>query len=157
MSDSELDRLEALEFDDSDDKVLGELHAPNSQELAECPFCGQTPRNIVRTHLSYPLAHCTNQDCVGSWMTVGAGGNKYHWNTRPLEDELRAEAASGERWADEYHRQAQALQAQVDKLKEVVEMVVAYGEIWKAKGYILPSEFEFVLFDAALHALEGGE
>ena len=49
-----------------------------------------------------------------------------------------------------------ALKSEVDKLKEIVEMVVAYGEIWKAKGYISPTEFEFVLFDAALHALEEG-
>ena len=59
-------------------------------ELKPCPFCGQMPRNDS-THLPYLLAHCTNQDCVGSWMTVGAGGNKYHWNTRPLEDALQAE------------------------------------------------------------------
>ena len=92
----------------------------NSDKLKPCPFCGQIPRND-NTHHYYPLAHCTNQDCVGSWMTVGAGGNKYHWNTRPLEDELRAEAASGERWADEYKRERDDLQAEIARLKQELD------------------------------------
>ena len=103
-------------------------------ELKPCPFCGQMPRNDS-THLPYLLAHCTNQDCVGSWMTVSAGGSiKYHWNTRPLED---------------------ALQARVDKLKAVVEKIVAFGEIWGAEGTL--SETEAELFDAASAALDAGE
>ena len=65
----------------------------NSDKLKPCPFCGQMPRND-NTHHSYPLAHCTNQDCVGSWMTVGAGGFEHHWNTRPLEDALQAQLSA---------------------------------------------------------------
>jgi len=102
-------------------------------ELKPCPFCGQPPRND-NAHHSYPLAHCTNQDCVGSWSTVGAGGSEYHWNTRPLEA---------------------ALQAQVDKLTALAKKMVAFGEIWEAEGTL--SETEAELFDAAREALEGGE
>ena len=134
-----------------------------SDELKPCPKCKSTDLTyeIWPDNSFVPLrVMCKTCQYSPDWWEDTREDAARYWNTRPLEDELRAEAASGERWADEYHKQAQALQAQVDKLKEVVEMVVAYGEIWKAKGFILPSEFEFVLFDAALHALhalEGGE
>ena len=87
-----------------------------SFELKPCPFCGQEVRND-NSHHSYPLAHCTNQDCVGSWSTVGAGGNEYHWNTRPIEDAKDAEIAR--------------LRAQVEAMSHYVPQWVIDEEGWE--------------------------
>ena len=123
-----------------------------------CPICGGETDWIDNSYGGLSPA-CRNRKCriYAQPMLSDASPKDTIAALQAEIDELRSEAASGERWADEYYAQAQALQAEVDRMKEVVEMVVAYGEIWKANGIILPSEFEFVLFDAALHALEGGE
>lgn len=65
-----------------------------SDILKPCPFCGHP----VEVREPYTQAHCVTSDCVGRWSTVPSaeGGNIYHWNTRPIEDALRAQIAEYE-------------------------------------------------------------
>jgi hypothetical protein len=49
--------------------------------------------------------------------------------------------------------QLAAAQAEVNRLRAVVEKMVAFSEIWGAEGTLSPTEAE--LFDAAQDALEG--
>jgi hypothetical protein len=57
-----------------------------SEELKPCPFCGRTP-NPDWTDESY--IECTNRKC----SLYGYGMSTGDWNTRPIEDELRARIA----------------------------------------------------------------
>jgi len=50
-----------------------------SEELRPCPFCGGTK---ICTEKGINLNYCDN---------CSAESNVEHWNTRPIEDELRAE------------------------------------------------------------------
>ena len=52
-----------------------------SEELRPCPFCGGTK---ICTEKSINLNYCDN---------CSAESNIEHWNTRPIEDELRARIA----------------------------------------------------------------
>lgn len=60
-----------------------------SEKLKQCPFCGGTK---ICTEKSINLNYCDN---------CSAESNVEHWNTRPIEDELRARIAELEekqRW-----------------------------------------------------------
>jgi hypothetical protein len=59
-----------------------------SEELKPCPFCGkeQSEENFFSCD-GYPQA-------CGCWETTHSGEEAVNvWNTRPIEDELRAEIA----------------------------------------------------------------
>ena len=54
-----------------------------------CPFCGEKPTMIMSEGPFYHLVQCSNYECVagkpgGEWTTPEV------WNTRPIEDALRA-------------------------------------------------------------------
>jgi hypothetical protein len=55
----------------------------NENELAPCPFCGGKAK--VESCEDGPVAWCENPSC--GTVVVCA----YQWNTRPVEDALRAE------------------------------------------------------------------
>lgn len=63
-----------------------------SEELKPCPFCGS--HATIRQNFHGFYVECDNIDCraVGSW-DLGASGAIEKWNTRPLEDALRARVA----------------------------------------------------------------
>ena len=69
-----------------------------SEELKACPFCGQTNISIEYDGI-YRWAECRNTKCETTGkihaFLVDAGNTEYlvakEWNTRPIEDQLRAE------------------------------------------------------------------
>ena len=63
-------------------------------ELKECPFCGQQPketkyREFGKNPREYSLYHCLNEGCP-SYFTKPGSMTAEDWNTRPIEDALRA-------------------------------------------------------------------
>ncbi len=60
-----------------------------SEELRPCPFCGGTK---ICTEKGINLNYCDN---------CSAESNVEHWNTRPIEDELRSRIAELEGLVDE--------------------------------------------------------
>jgi len=60
-----------------------------SEELRPCPFCGGTK---ICTEKGINLNYCDN---------CSAESNVEHWNTRPIEDELRARIAELEAEIDQ--------------------------------------------------------
>lgn len=62
-----------------------------SEELRPCPFCGgEAQVNTWTLHgITESRCFCSNSDCPNSVRTVALE----QWNTRPIEDALRLEAA----------------------------------------------------------------
>ena len=62
-----------------------------SEELRPCPFCGgEAQVNTWTMHgITESRCFCSNSDCPNSVRTVAFE----QWNTRPIEDELRARIA----------------------------------------------------------------
>lgn len=106
-----------------------------SEELKACPKCKSS--DITIEHWDETRSYrgiCRNCRYSPDWWLPTENDAARYWNHRPLEA---------------------ALQAQVDRLTEVVAKMVAFGEIWEAEGTLSSTEAE--LFDAAREALEGGE
>jgi hypothetical protein len=86
-----------------------------SEELKPCPFCGQTHTNTIRitpvkrdddgNEIQGDPYYAVRLDCLHphyKWeipLTM--------WNTRPIEDELRARAEHAEKYACELHAEKQ--------------------------------------------------
>lgn len=92
-----------------------------SDELKACPFCGKFM--YYEESASGIDAHCTNKNCLmynKEWLWLDVA----KWNTRPLEDALRAELA--------------ASQAEVERLRGIIRRVewsvVVIGATW-GDGY----------------------
>ena len=96
--------------------------------------------------------HC---DCVPEMAKAIAVRDAKIADLQADVDALRAEAASEERWADEYHKQAQVLQAEVDRLRDALLKIVSVSEAWDAMGILSLEEAR--IFQRACDALEGGE
>lgn len=60
----------------------------NSESLRPCPFCGDEIEMVSKTTVC-----CANVDCP-AWMT---SWTIEQWQSRPLEDALRAELAMAEK------------------------------------------------------------
>ena len=59
-------------------------------ELKPCPFCGKEPH----IYASYGLISCRNKECIADATNGEATlGFIEHWNTRPIEDDLRKRIA----------------------------------------------------------------
>ena len=59
-----------------------------SEELRPCPFCNIPPASKTSKIDGKEYYSCFNADCPNvSWLTAD------EWNTRPIEDALRAEIA----------------------------------------------------------------
>lgn len=77
-----------------------------SDELKACPFCGKFM--YYEESASGIDAHCTNKNCLmynKEWLWLDVA----KWNTRPIEDALRAELA--------------ASQAEVERLRKSLALV----------------------------------
>jgi hypothetical protein len=125
-----------------------------SDELRECPFCGNT---VVRECVT------SEQQCsrCGAKALVG------NWNTRPIEDALRAdcdlltaELASETKWAEEYHievgvlaKQVEVLTAERDRMREAVERMLPFFILMAREEPA--SELLNSIMDQARAALEG--
>ena len=127
-----------------------------TNELKPCPFCGGKARKFREATIppGEEYVVCLKSSGVNPTCRNDAVLKVDAWNTRPLEDELRAEAASGELWADEYHKQMQALQAEVSAVK------VAYSRLMNYR-HNNTLNFQLEKLDDYLRelndALEGGE
>ena len=86
-----------------------------SSNLRPCPFCGgqaltktffdcddleYMPLDIVE-----PEVTCENERCINGWWL-----SPNDWNTRPIEDELRAENVRLNSWLDEVIKQGNYLE-----------------------------------------------
>ena len=65
-----------------------------SDELRECPFCGSTPKYLYNPAHDVHCIWCANKMCgvrpdVDSYVSKEQAVE--NWNTRPIEDALRAE------------------------------------------------------------------
>ena len=69
-----------------------------SEKLKPCPFCGGTK---ICTEKGINLNYCDN---------CSAESNVERWNTRPIEDELRAENVRLNSWLDEVIKQGNYLE-----------------------------------------------
>ena len=69
----------------------------NPRGLKPCPFCGQQPKEVMwrefgKKPREYFLYHCPNEECP-SYFTKPGSMTAADWNTRPIEDALRARIA----------------------------------------------------------------
>jgi len=108
-----------------------------SDELKPCPMCGSS--TIMYGLMSgYALWQVVCRDCG----IQARGRNKYAainlWNTRPLEDTLRAELA--------------AAQAEVERMRCDLKNITDIGGYWDALGILTLDEAR--VFDDARRALE---
>jgi len=59
-------------------------------ELKPCPFCGKDSTEIYRDDSGWWYALCGNCQHEGT-PDLGKSGAREAWNTRPIEDAMRAE------------------------------------------------------------------
>lgn len=92
-------------------------------ELKPCPFCGTNPCYEQIEDCGY--VNCSNQNCISNVYCL----SEKQWNTRPIEDELRAEIArlkeDNEKWRQLLKTQTSIfrdLTDKIEKLKEDAEM-----------------------------------
>ena len=91
-----------------------------SEILQPCPFCGGEARKVTETidpddldfmtfdDIDYPDCFeitCENERCINGWWL-----SPNDWNTRPIEDELRAENVRLNSWLDEVIKQGNYLE-----------------------------------------------
>ena len=96
-----------------------------SEELRPCPFCGKEPA------IDNNFAICVNDDCELSdyWSGLEVGS----WNTRPIEDALKARIAELEaerRWipvSKSLPEDGEFVLAWDDEIIEVLEYKNTYG------------------------------
>lgn len=89
----------------------------NQYGLEPCPFCGSSVVSI-NVDGAYRWVECGNSDCLASakaFLFIHDAGNADYivannWNTRPIEDALRAQLAEA--------------QTEVERLKESIREAV---------------------------------
>jgi len=100
-----------------------------TEKLKPCPFCaGKNPR--ITTTTAYPdtpretvwyAIECNICDATGDW-DLGESGAIAKWNTRPVEDALRAE---NERLRGALRR---ILNESIDcEARDIAEQILAHG------------------------------
>jgi len=112
MSDNEREYIDDEQgwvdvFSESDEQATEELN-----NLRPCPFCGKTEYSYYSRPYSEPPVYnirCTSCMALGP-LANEDGPDIDAWNRRPIEDALQAELA--------------AAQAEVERLREVVEFVL---------------------------------
>jgi len=85
-------------------------------ELKACPFCGGEPRLLYGLEGEYAVG-CSNDNC--EFCGEDSRDNQKvitQWNTRPIEDALRAELATA--------------QAEVERLRGIIRNVENLGFDW---------------------------
>ena len=95
--------------------------------LKPCPFCGGEARKVTETidpddldfmtfdDIDYPDCFeitCENERCISGWYL-----SPKDWNTRPIEDDLRARIAE--------------LEARAEKAEAMVEKLIEAGRMMK--------------------------
>lgn len=100
-------------------------------ELKSCPFCGGVAQvNTWTMHgITESRCFCSNSDCPNSVRTVALE----QWNTRPIEDELRARIAELEYqledwtnngWAEDYKARIAELE------QDLSNKETEYTDLW---------------------------
>ena len=70
-----------------------------SEELRPCPFCGSDDIESIDANNNYHYMHCMK--CGGDGTPdLGISGAIEMWNTRPIEDDLRAKLDIAIGWFD---------------------------------------------------------
>jgi hypothetical protein len=103
-----------------------------SEELKNCPFCNKGLRIAGGQDGGAWFIHTEESD---ECPMFAFGDDGYLWdmdelvgavNTRPIEDNLRAELDSETRWANEYHQEAERLR---DRLKKAEAAITGIEEV----------------------------
>ena len=110
-----------------------------SEILQPCPFCGGEARKVTETidpddldfmtfdDIDYPDCFeitCANERCISGWYL-----SPKDWNTRPIEDDLRARIA-------ELEARAEKAEAMVEKLNSWVEKLMDVGwGMWRESNF----------------------
>jgi len=79
--------------------MITEERTMDDEQLKPCPFCGEAPGLMVWNDASRPMTdiECVGMDCITRGCEVRVEGEDHErraiaaWNTRPIEDALRAE------------------------------------------------------------------
>lgn len=125
----------------------------DDSELKPCPFCGK--RATKSNELSIEMmAACDNPDCI----TFGWGMPISLWNTRPIEDQLRAElaavkeeneaiAAAGlrdARLAVTYYTDLAAARADADRLDNALRLAIdeLCGQLHGPRSAVFEATFD---------------
>lgn len=111
-----------------------------TNNLKPCPLCGSTNINAINDTASpvkFCRVHC--QDCGISWHTY-IDGTFDRWNTRPIEDGLRAEIETRDKRI-----------AELETEKECEMRVIKDGNAW---CFVLP-DFENLQVSSSFWMDEG--
>lgn len=105
-----------------------------SDELKPCPFCGVSPKEEWHQYRNGTLqVYCDNPECPAESIYTGLlepSEARKAWNTRPVEDALRAEI---ERWRADATRLAAELKLEqnpgctCDALREHYALIFPSG------------------------------
>jgi Lar family restriction alleviation protein len=91
-------------------------------ELKPCPFCNQSTVDYFNDD-GYISVQCENCGAIGEWGNENEEASGY-WNTRPIEDAIRAELASAKQRLNE----AEEALNNLDYLPEVKDYFAKWGE-----------------------------
>jgi hypothetical protein len=99
-------------------------------DLKPCPLCGWSPQ--LATSFGEPVVGCVNRSCDlcdTEWFDVDA------WNTRPIEDALRARAEAAE-------AALASTRAEADRLRVAIKAAVDALPEWSkgALAHLSPAE-----------------
>ena len=105
-------------------------------ELKPCPFCGGKAPIVVK-EVQYPdtpharmwyAVECNACDVVGDW-DLGESGARAKWNSRPIEDALRAEIIkwieAGNAGTALINEQRSVIQAQGERIEQLLNIIQA--------------------------------
>jgi len=115
-------------------------------ELKACPFCGSSNTTLDYYEISGPqelgtIVVCN--DCGASAKSI------VDWNTRPIEDALRARIAELERQLDEWNdnqwikdmkAENNAMLARAEKAEAMVERLIEIGD-WATIGMVISESY----------------
>lgn len=106
-------------------------------ELKNCPFCGRDAiRNDKKSYIGVAVS-CGNKACHLSRSRIPKKG----WNTRPIEDALRAEN--------------EQLRADNARMREALEAIEMHTNEYIDKGANYPEYLDEII--KTIKALKGGE
>jgi hypothetical protein len=91
-----------------------------------CPFCGESA--AAAEHIAGPYFGCMNNDCDGALASGFMPSDV--WNSRPIEDALRARAEAAEAALATARAEGAAADALLSDGLEIVESLSGGYDVW---------------------------